>query len=133
MTPQTISLGEFIKQLTLAFAEHDLPMPFKYERPWHELFYRLKTVEQVQGKPSFLSQLRFDWVGPYPRSQELSDYIHGLHWTGCVSAANPSYEEIKLNPELKRLWSAPLEEGLTIFINHSLELAREEFAQTANA
>lgn len=131
MTEKNISMGEFIKQLTLVLADKNLPMPFKHERPWHELFYRLKTAKGVPGKPAFLTNLRFDWVGPYPRSQELSDYIHGLHWSGCVSAGNPGYAEITLNPELKQLWTVKLEGKLSAFVEYSLKLAEEEFAEAA--
>lgn len=124
-----ITLGDFVKQLAVRMADENLVMLFKDEAPWHLLFYRLKQ-EQSNNKPTFLATLRFDWDGPYPRCQELSDFIQALHWTGSVVAANPSYERIMLQDDLRRIWSAEgdeLSEGLRQFLEKGVEFAREEF------
>jgi len=39
MTSNDISLGEFVKQLTVRIRDSKVPMPFKDEEPWHLLFY----------------------------------------------------------------------------------------------
>ena len=60
MTPQTVSLGEFLKQLTLKLRERRVQMPFANERPWHNLFYSLKREGDAAGKPAFLRNLFFE-------------------------------------------------------------------------
>jgi hypothetical protein len=80
--PEDMTLGDFVKQLTVRMEDEKLIMLFKDEAPWHLLFYRLKKAE-ARVKPAFLSTLRFDWDGPYPRCQELSDYLNSFrHCTG---------------------------------------------------
>src|SRR5690242_14735795 len=101
MTYQDASLGDFVRQLAVRFARQGTPMPLKNERPWHELFYDL---QQQGSKPAFLESMKFDWNGPYPTSRALSEYLSALHWTGCVSAGNPSYDEISLAPDVQALW-----------------------------
>jgi len=128
MTSTDISLGEFVKQLTVRIHDLKLPMPFKDEEPWHLLFYRLKQ-EEVPGKPAFLGTLRFDWDARYPRSQELSEYIHALHFTGCVAASNPSYDEMSLNPKLEEIWSSQKPEGeLSNFLEYAMKQVQVQFA-----
>jgi hypothetical protein len=128
-----VTLGEFVKQLAIRMEDANLVMLFKDEAPWHLLFYKLKK-DQSPGKPKFLATLRFDWDGPYPRCQELSDFIQALHWTGSVVAVNPSYEKIMLQDGLKEIWSEEgksLEPELRSFLEKSVELAKEEFPQAA--
>ena len=128
MTQADISLGEFVKQLTVRIHDKRLPMPFKDEVPWHLLFYSFKR-EQHPGRPAFLDRLRFDWDGPYPRAQELSDYIHALHFTGCVAASNPSYDQLSLNESLGNLWSAEKLEGdLSAFMDYAMGQVEKKFA-----
>ena len=128
MTNEDISLGEFVKQLTVRIHDARLPMPFKDEEPWHTLFYRLKQ-EDVPGKPAFFAGLRFDWDALYPRSQELSEYIHAHHFTGCVAASNPSYDEMSLNPKLGQIWSSQKPEGdLSKFLDYAMERVKTQFA-----
>lgn len=127
MTSQDISLGEFVKQLTVRIYDAKLPMPFKDEEPWHTLFYKLKQ-EEAAGKPSFFADLGFDWDARYPRSPELSEYIHALHFTGCVAASNPSYDEMSLNPKLEQIWSSQKPEAdLANFLDHAMEQVRTQF------
>jgi len=128
MTSNDISLGEFVKQLTVRIHNSKVSMPFKEEQPWHLLFYKLKR-EKMRGKPEFFGHLRFDWDGRYPRSRELSEYIHALHFTGCVGASNPSYDEISLNPKLGELWSSQKPEGdLSIFMDYAMKEVEKGFA-----
>ena len=98
------------------------------------LFYELKTSSHSQGKPEFLSELLFDWDGPYPRSPELAEYLDALHWTGCLSASNPQYEKVTVNPKVKQLWSAlPIDADLGSFIDYAVERAKGRFIATKSA
>lgn len=128
MTAQSMSLGEFVKQLAVRMHGSEIAMPFKDERPWHVLIYDL-TVSELKQKPEFLSKLQFDWDGPYPRSRDLSDYLHGLHFTGCVSAANPSYDQISLDDDLAKLWSSEGDDmEVKQFMDEVMNIAKKEFA-----
>jgi hypothetical protein len=127
--PQDMTLGDFVKQLTVRMEDEKLVMLFKDEEPWHLLFYRLKKAE-APVKPAFLSTLRFDWDGPYPRCQELSEFIQALHWTGSVVAANPSYDKITLQNEVRKIWSddgKKLSPELSTFLDQGIEYAKQEF------
>lgn len=127
MNIENISLGNFVQQLLLQLGDDELH--FKDERPWHELFYQLKTAPDEPGKPRFLKDLFFDWNGMYPRSQELSEYLDGLHWTGCVSASNPSYDKFKLSREVGEQWrTAEIEPHLREFVVATAHAARNELA-----
>lgn len=127
MTTENMSLGEFVKQLTVRMREASVTMPFKDEKPWHTLLYDL-TVSDISPKPGFLGQLQFDWDGPYPRSRDLSDYLHGLHFTGCVSAGNPSYDQITLDPDVAKIWSQSSSLEVNNFMDKVMSLAQKEFA-----
>lgn len=128
MNEQTISLGEFVKQLTARIQENnDLRMPLRDDKPWHMLFYRLKK-DSTSGKPAFFDDLQFDWDGPYPVCQELSEYVHTLHFTGCMSAGNPSYDQITLNSGLAKKWnSVQLEGELPKFLERAMQEVRTYF------
>lgn len=131
---QELSLGDFVKQLAVRMADRGLVMVFKDEMPWHLLFYRLKKEGTAEGRPRFFDSLRFDWDGPYPKSQELSDFIQALHWTGSVGAVNPSYERITLQDDVTKLWSEfgrSLETPTVEFLEHAVEMATEEFPAEA--
>jgi hypothetical protein len=132
MDEKTISLGEFLKRLTARIQQNDkLHMPFKDEKPWHMLFYALKK-DSSPGKPAFFNDLQFDWDGPYPVCQELTDYIHALHFTGCMSAGNPSYDEIDLNGGLAKKWGATRIEGqLPDFFEHAMRAVEGQFKTQA--
>jgi hypothetical protein len=127
--PEDITLGDFVKQLAVLMESEKLIMLFKDEAPWHLLFYRLKKMDATT-KPEFLKTLRFDWDGSYPRCQELSEFIQALHWTGSVVAANPSYDRITLQDQVRELW---YEEGRQIspelgaFLSQGVEYAKEQF------
>jgi hypothetical protein len=124
-----LSLGDFVKQLVVLMDQNQLVMLFKDEKPWHLLFYHLKK-EQTEGKPNFLSQLRFDWDGSYPKCQELSDYIQALHWTGNVVAVNPSYEHFILDKAVSKIWRSEgesLDDATKGFLAHSIGLAKQQF------
>jgi|ERR1019366_3467883 hypothetical protein len=126
MNSANLTLGDFVQQLLLQLGNRELR--FKDERPWHELFYQLKTAPESDNKPRFLKDLFFDWNGEYPKSQELSEYLHGLHWTGCIDAANPTYDRIKLNQKVGDLWRTELEPGLATFIAGAAEVAARDLA-----
>lgn len=126
MDAQTTTLGEFVQQLLIQVGDRELH--FKDERPWHELFYRLKTSPDTPGKPRFLRELFFDWNGEYPKCQELSEYLHALHWTGCMTAANPSYDRFKLNREIASLWRTTLDHDLEAFVGEAAEEATSALA-----
>jgi hypothetical protein len=133
MNTQEVSLGEFVKQLTLRFTEEGMTMPLRDEKPWHMLFYNLKTSSNASSKPDFLSELLFDWDGPYPRSSELAEYLDTLHWTGCLSASNPQYEKVTVNPKVSELWaSLQVDPNLSSFIDHAVETAKGHFNVAAH-
>ncbi len=126
-------LGDFVEQLAALLQKQQIPMPFENESPWHELFYDLKTMVQ-EGKPAFLSTLRFDWDGPYPKSQELSEFLHALHWNACVDARNPHFDKITLPANIAEEWSRraeDLDQQTKAFLEHSVWLARQRFSEPA--
>lgn len=134
MNNQDVSLGEFVKQLTLRFTKENMIMPLRDERPWHMLFYDLKASNLASGKPDFLAELLFDWDGPYPRSPELAEYLDALHWTGCLSASNPQYEKVTVNPKVSQLWSAlSIDPDLSSFIDFAVETAKGRFNAMSSA
>jgi hypothetical protein len=133
MPAKDVSLGDFVKQLAVLMDGNDLVMLFKQEKPWHTLFYRLKH-DTSAGRPAFFNTLRFDWDGPYPKSQELSRFIQVLHCAGTVGAVNPSYEKIVLTREMNELWSKmvqALPADDKAFLKHATDLAKEEFPTEA--
>lgn len=130
-----LSLGDFVKQLAVLMDKNQLVMLFKEEKPWHVLFYSLKK-EQAEGRPAFFDTLRFDWDGPYPKCQELSEFIQALHWTGSVVAVNPSYERIMLDDDIRTLWRSEgksLEPKTKEFLTHSIDLARQRFPASSHS
>lgn len=127
MNTENITLGDFVQQLLLQMGDYDFH--FRDERPWHELFYDFKVAPKKQGKPQFLNSLFFDWNGAYPRCQELSDYLHGLHWTGCMSASNPTYDNFKLSQGVRDIWqTAQVDPDLQDFLAAAADTARNELA-----
>jgi hypothetical protein len=115
MNSHTVTLGDFVQQLLLQIGA-DKELHFKDERPWHELFYSLKKSRKKAGKPEFLGKMFFDWNGEYPQSRELSNYLHSLHWTGCMAAANPGYDRFRLNQDIGKLWQTEIDGSLRTFI-----------------
>jgi len=126
MNTQDMTLGDFVQQLLLRLGDKQLY--FKHERPWHEVFYRLKVSADRPGKPKFLQEMFFDWNGEYPKCQELSEYLHALHWTGCMAAANPSYDCFQLNEKIGRLWKTEVDQPLAHFLEEAAQAARHELA-----
>jgi hypothetical protein len=129
--PSPLTLGEFVKQLTALLEREEISIPFKNERPWHYLFYELKKSKTV-GRPQLFDELEFDWDGPFPKSQELSDFLHALHWNASVSANNPHYETINLPNDVRDLWFSRYDASDTdtkTFFNLALDRAREEFGR----
>ncbi len=126
-----ISLGEFVKQLAAQLQTQHVTMPFRNEEPWHLLFYQLAKTKDVPGKPEFFERLRFDWDGPYPKSQELSDFLQALHWTASVSASNPHYEVINLPDDVADLWKKSFgmfaEKDISEFLCYAVKCAEKEF------
>ncbi len=104
-----MTLGEFVKQLAALLQQDEVTMPFKDERPWHELFYELKRDTTLHGKPGFFESLRFDLDGPYPKSRDLSRFLQALHWNASVSATNPHFETISLPAGVAQLWMSRYE------------------------
>ncbi len=133
MDSREVTLGEFVKQLTLRFTNEGMTMPLRDERPWHMLFYKLRASSNAPGKPDFLADLLFDWDGPYPRSSELAEYLDTLHWTGCLSASNPQYEKVTVNPKVSQLWSSvQVDPSLSSFIDYAVETAKTHFSADAH-
>jgi len=133
---QNVSLGEFVRMLSARIVQDkpDTELPFKDERVWHFLFYELKK-QNLPGRPAFLDGLFFDWDGRYPKSQQLSEFLHALHWNASVSAGNPRYEGLRLSQETANSWGAladaiDTEEGKA-FLATAVGRARQEFYATA--
>ena len=123
-------LGDFVEQLAASLHAKNVPMPFEGEEPWHELFFELKGVNW-EGKPAFLESLRFDWDGPYPKCQELSEFLHALHWNACVDARNPHFDKITLTQGIADLWlrrSESLDEQTKSFLASAAERAAGLFS-----
>ena len=126
ITRANISLGEFIRQLALKFADAGISMPFNDDQPWHELLYRMKN--EPGDKPHFFDYLIFDWTGPAPRSRDLAEYLNSLHRIGCLSAENPSFDKVEVEPNVKAIWQAEHPDNeLDQYISRAVEDARELF------
>ena len=128
-------LGDFVEQLAVLLHTQAVAMPFENEAPWHELFYDLKKADG-DGKPEFLGTLRFDWDGPYPKCQELSEFLHALHWNACVDARNPHFDRITLPQGMADVWSngaEQLDAPTRAFLARAAARARQLFDQTAAA
>ena len=128
-------LGDFLEQLAVLLQSQTVAMPFEDEGPWHELFYDLKKATW-EGKPAFLGTLRFDWDGPYPKCQELSEFLHTLHWNACVDARNPHFDVITIPPGIARVWSQQAEQldaPTKAFLANAAAHANQLFNQTATA
>ena len=126
------SLGDVVRLLAASISKHGRTIPFQDETPWHTVFFRLKN-ELPEPKPSFIADLEFDWDGPLPKSQDLSDFLQALHWTGSVAAYNPSYEQIVVPEGIKSIWMdelATLSPEMTGVLNRAVQLAVEEFPQS---
>jgi hypothetical protein len=135
--PVQYSLGDIVRQLALLMRDNGIVMVYKNEAPWHYLFYRLKKETTGESRPAFLNRLRFDADGHYPRSRELSEFLHGLHTACTVRVPNPSYEEITLQPRVTRVWEEArkgLDNQTKEFLEKGLAIAKEEFPlRQANA
>ena len=84
----------------------------------------------VSGKPKFLSELVFDWDGPSPKCEELSEYLNGLHITANVSGLNPRFDLFSVDSDDVTYWLQDLEQldpDSKSFVLHAAELARSEF------
>jgi hypothetical protein len=128
---QETTLGDFIRILAVKIPDQDRIIPFQDERPWHTVFYRLKK-ELPEPKPTFLTKLTFDWDGPYPKSQDVSEFLQALHWTGSVAALNPSYEQIIVPESVEANWkkeAEQLDSDMQSVLKKSIALAAEEFPQ----
>lgn len=122
------NLGDFVKEMAALMKEAELRLPLKDERPWHLLFFELKRDRNAAGRPTFLDRLVFDWDGPSPRCQELSEFIHALHWNATVTAGNPTYETLTLSDEVAARWR-PVD--ITNFHHAALAQARTKFQPAA--
>jgi hypothetical protein len=126
-------LGDFVEQLAATLHKQNIIMPYENEGPWHELFYHVKKSDWP-GKPEFIQSLRFDWDGPYPKCQELSEFLHALHWNACVDARNPHFDMITLPDGMAEEWSRRAEQldaGSKDFLERTAARARELFSDPA--
>jgi ribosomal protein S16 len=131
-----LTLGDFVKQLAVRLESEKIAMMFDDETPWHLLFYRLFKEQTGNDRPALLNKLTFDWDGPTPKCPQLSDYLRALHVIGSVGVVNPSFETIDINPEMRAMWQRAgegLSEDARKFLTHAVEIAKEEFRQTAVA
>ena len=122
------NLGDFVKEMAALMTDNHLRLPLKDERPWHLLFFELKRDRQPADRPAFLDRLIFDWDGPSPKCQELSEFIHALHWNANVTASNPTYETLTLSDDVAKRWRPA---AVTPFHESALARARTKFLPTA--
>lgn len=122
------TLGDFVKELTVLMKADGLQLPLKDERPWHYLFFELKRNRSAEGRPTFFDRLIFDWDGPSPKCQELSEFIHALHWNATVTASNPTYESLTLSEDVAARWRPT---ATTVFHTAALAQARVRFQKAA--
>jgi hypothetical protein len=130
---QDMSLGLMVRLLAAKLAKANTQLPFKNQVAWHELFYALKS-EDREGRPKFLDELVFDWDSPYPRCEELSDFLNALHVTANVSAHNPHYEVITVAEGDVDRWSKDLDgfdDQTKAFVQKAAEIAQQEFQKAA--
>ena len=131
VTQDNLSLGEFVKQLAALLHKDNVTLPFKDQERWHCLFYELAKRPSALGKPKFFDELVFDWDAPYPKCQELSEFLHALHFTANVSAHNPRFEVISLDSNDADRWISQFDQDdqhLKKFLGDAVQLARSEFA-----
>jgi len=129
--PKELTFSEFMKHMVALISKQHISMPLKDERPWHSFFYSLKREGLGDQTPNFLKALRFDWDGPYPKSQDVSAFLHALHWNAGVSARNPHYQSITLPEEVSALWTSrqdTLDPPIKEMLNKALDVAKREFA-----
>jgi hypothetical protein len=128
-----ISLGQFVKQVAGLLQKQKTPLPLKNQQVWHTFFYDLKKSGDP-GKPSFFNDLVFDWDAPYPKCQELSEFLRALHSTASVSAHNPRYEIMTVDDSIARQWSEATNNDapdLRGFVENAARIAREKFTAPA--
>jgi hypothetical protein len=129
-----ITLGTLVRFLAADLHNQDIPLPFKDQKAWHLLFYALKTDAASENKPAFLQELVFDWDAPYPKCEDLSDFLNALHVTANVAAQNPRYNVITVADDDAKRWTEELSSfgaGTKEFVHRAAELARKEFASIA--
>ncbi|MFA5323657.1 MAG: hypothetical protein WC373_13375 [Smithella sp.] len=119
-------MSDFVKELFAKLHYEKIAIPFENERPLHELFYELKNETK---RPAFFNKLRFDWDGRYPRSRELSEFLHAIHWNASGSVNNPSFEEISLLDKMAEMWNKQIEESELEFLKLAVEKAKNKFEQ----
>jgi hypothetical protein len=131
---EDISLGQFVKQLAALLQKDNVALPFKNQRSWHLLFYTLKKKPGSPGKPAFFDRLVFDWDASYPKCRELSEFLNALHFTASVSARNPSFEVISVDPDVADQWTKNFgtdDPAVKEFVASAIEAAKIEFAQSS--
>ncbi len=100
ITTKEVSLAEFVAELGLRLSEAKVPMPFQNEEKWHRLFYGFKLARNQRGRPDFIDDLQFDWDGPYPKCQDLSECLEALHLNGFITVGNPSYDKFSIDEKV---------------------------------
>ena len=126
-----MSLGRMVTLLVADLHKDNVGLPLRNQEPWHLLFYRLKKALDMPDRPEFLDDLVFDWDGPYPKCDELSEFLNGLHISANVSAHNPSFGFISVDDDDAARWSEELgrlDPGVKTFVERATVFAREEFS-----
>ena len=125
-----ISLGRTIMLVIAKLGKEKVPLPFRNQEPWHLLFYTLKMESDASGRPNFLSELVFDWDGPSPKCEEVSEFLNGLHITANVSGLNPRFDLISVDDDDAIRWLQDFEQldrDSKSFVLRAAEIARNEF------
>lgn len=129
---EEIHLGDFVKFLIVRLQKNGVKLPLRNPELQHSLFCKLKAMDGLE-KPSFFDKLRFIWDGPYPKSLELSEFLHGLCMVGALICDSPQYENYILPKDMFTFWEQKfeeLDEMTKQFIGTAANVASEEFAQT---
>ncbi len=130
------TLGDFVKYLVLLLQKSEIALPFNNQELFHKLFYRLKKENDIAGKPIFLKKLWFDWNNSYPKSPELSEFLHALCWIGIVEANCPGCDTYWLSKNMEELWQEKfekLDETTKQYLNLAVSVAKEEFERAAKS
>jgi hypothetical protein len=130
-----LSLGDFVRLLAALLHRRHVQIPFGKTEEWHLLFYELAGGNDGR-KPQFFQSLFFDWDGPYPKSQELAQFLQALHWTASASANNPYFETIELPEPLARRWLDEFEAmapDTKQYLEQATERAEARFRESAVA
>lgn len=129
MTMDNVTLAEFFEELIVALSKKNIALPLKDEQKWHTFLYNI-TTDNIENKPRFLNNIIFDWDAPYPKCQELSEFLQALHWNECINASNPSFSTFTIDSSLDNLCKIRAkDDALKYFIDSAVGIGDRHFAR----